>query len=214
MSGPTREVGRSGRVLSRRAGKTPGFRERRFHVGEDFYGQGRFDEAAAEFRAFIKQDPDGSAAHFELGQTSTNLEKFDEAIAEFREVIRLEPESVGAHISLAQLLTSLGRSREAAESFKQALIHEPSAAMAHQYLMILLAQACQVGVAIEHGKEGSCFGARGRSKPTLNLGLFRVAQRRYEGIVELRAAQKLQPDDPRPAPQIQQAEAALRRLGR
>ncbi|MBS0262641.1 MAG: hypothetical protein JSS02_11875, partial [Planctomycetes bacterium] len=41
-----------------------------------------------------------------------------------------------------------------------------------------------------------------------NLGILLIAQRQVTaGIEELRAAQKLRPDDPRPAQQIQQAES-------
>jgi hypothetical protein len=45
-----------------------------------------------------------------------------------------------------------------------------------------------------------------------NLGLFLVMQAQYsEGLSQLRAAQKLRPDDPRPMLQIQQAEEAMRK---
>jgi len=77
--------------------------------------------------------------------------------------------------------------------------------------MIALAQSGRTVGAIEHGRKAVALEPDSFEK-RFNLGILFVTQRRYaEGISELREAQRLSPDDPRPLPQIQQAETALKK---
>ena len=88
---------------------------------------------------------------------------------------------------------------------------EPNSAAAHANLFLALAQTRQTAKAIAHGRaavalDPNSFDTR------YNVGLFLVMQAQYsEGLSQLRAAQKLRPDDPRPMLQIQQAEEAMRK---
>jgi arylsulfatase A-like enzyme/predicted Zn-dependent protease len=194
--------------------KRPDFVGAHFTLGKILSSQGHFEQAVVEFREFIKQDPDAAPVHFELAQALTNMEDFEEAIVEYREAIRISPEFVVANVHLGQLLATRGRSIEAADCFEQALKYDPGQAVARANLMTILVQTGQADKAIDHGRKAveldpASFEAR------FNLGILLVAQRRYrDGIAELREAQKLRPDDPRPLAQIQRAEAALKKVAR
>ena len=188
----------------------PDFVKARLNLGKVFSSLGRFEDAVVEFREFLNENPDAAPCHFELAQALEKLEQYENAVSEYREAVRISPEFFVANIHLGQLLSALKRPQEAAACFEGALEYAPRSASAHANLMLVLAQMGQYDRAIEHGRtavalEPTSFDAR------YNLGILLVAQKRYqEGLSELREAQKLRPDDPRPAQQIQQAEAGLR----
>lgn len=190
--------------------KRPDFTKAHFNLGKVFSRQERFADAVAEFRAFLEHNPDAAPAHFELGQALVSLQEFDEAVAEYREAVRISPGFFVANIQLGQLLAALKRPQEAAACFEQAILYAPRSATAHANLMAVLAQTGQLEKAVEHGRtavvlEPNSFDAR------FNLGLLLVAQERFaDGLMELREAQKLRPDDPRPRQEIERAEAALK----
>jgi arylsulfatase A-like enzyme/tetratricopeptide (TPR) repeat protein len=187
----------------------PDFVKARLNLGKVFSSLGRFEDAVVEFREFIEQNPDAAPCHFELAQAQEKLERYEEAVSEYREAVRISPEFFVANIHLGQLLTTLKRPQEAAACFEEALEYAPRSASAHANLMIVLAQTGRHDQAIEHGKtavalEPTSFDAR------FNLGILLVAQGQYaDGMAELREAQRLRPDDPRPRQQIERAEAAL-----
>ena len=190
--------------------KRPEFSAVRFKLGKILSGQGQFEQAVAEFRELNKQPPDTATGHFELAEALAKLRKFEEAISEYRRAIQLSPEFVLANMNLGQLLTAIQRPKEAADCFEQAIKYAPGAADAHAYLMIALSQTGSSAKAIEHGKQAVALQPDSFEK-RFNLGILFVTQRRYtEGIAELREAQRLSPNDPRPLQQIQQAEAALK----
>jgi arylsulfatase A-like enzyme/predicted Zn-dependent protease len=194
--------------------KRPDFIGARFSLGKILSQQGEFEQAESEFRAFIKQNPEAEAAQFELGQTLAKMERFDEAIAAYREAVRLAPEFAAANVHLGELLVARGQPKEAAACFEQALEQDPGSFVTRINLMSLLVRLGQSDKAIAVGKKGvelepDSFEAR------FNLGILLIAQRRFiDGISELREAQRLRPDDPRPTQQIRNAESLLKRAGR
>ena len=67
-------------------------------------GQGKLDEAIAEYREAIRLKPDYAEAHDNLGIALEARAKLDEAIAAYREAIRLKPDYAEAHCNLGILL--------------------------------------------------------------------------------------------------------------
>ena len=184
----------------------PDFTIVRHKLGRICASQGDFEQAAIEFSEYLHEYPGSAPDHFELGSALIQLQKFDEAISEFREAIRLAPKFVSAHISLGQLLTSLQRPNEALECYEQAVQANPDSADAHAYLFLTLAQAGQVGKALTHANQAISL-APDSFETRFNLGIFLISQRRIpEGISQLRIAQELRPDDPRPTQAIRQTE--------
>ena len=55
------------------------------------FGEGKVDDAIAEYRAALRLDPDSPEAHLNLGIALVVKGKLDEAIAEFREAFRSSP---------------------------------------------------------------------------------------------------------------------------
>ncbi len=181
------------------------------HLGDVYFKQGNFEEAASEYREVLKLEPDGAHFYFGLAQTLKRLGKIDEAIAAFREAIRSDPGFVIAHFQLGLLLTNLQRPLEAVKCFELAVKNDPRFAMGYTYLANTLLQLGDLKRANESAQKAvelqpQLFEAR------LTLGLTLASQQRYaEGVEQLRIAQKLRPDDPRPTERIRQIEASLRK---
>ncbi len=191
----------------------PDYAKTRLTLGKILSSQGHLEEAATEFREVIKEEPETAPPHFELGQVLVNQQKFEEAVREYREAIQIAPEFVLAHLQLGQLLMRFNRFKEAASCFERAIKFEPDSADAQANLMFVCVQMGDFAKAIGYGQKAVAL------NPTsfdtrFNLGLLLTTQRRYEeGIAQLREAQMLRPDDPRPRQQIQQAEAARKQAG-
>ncbi len=108
----------------------------------------------------------------------------------------------------------LRRPGEAVGYLEKALDDDPNNVAAQENLMMVLAQTGQIGRAIQTGKQAVTLSPNS-FEIRFNLGLMLIQNRQYaDGVVQLREAQRIRPDDPRPAQQIQQAEAAMRQSGR
>jgi arylsulfatase A-like enzyme/predicted Zn-dependent protease len=189
--------------------KRPDFERARFSLAKVLVGLRRHDEAVEQLREYIKANPAAAAGHLELAHVLTQQQKLDEASTAYRKALQLAPDLVPAHLALGQLFMMQRRPNEAAACFLQAVKYAPRAAIAHQNLMMALAQMGQANPAIEHGKRAAAL-EPDSFEVRFNLGVLLVSQRRLaEGIAELREAQKLRPEDPRPSQHIQRAEAAF-----
>jgi arylsulfatase A-like enzyme/Tfp pilus assembly protein PilF len=183
-------------------------------LGKIYSRQGHLDQAVVEFSEFLQVVPESASCHFELGLALTQLQKFNEAIAQFREAIRISPEFVVANVALGQLLLNLKQPHPAQKCFEQAIAYDPSSVVAHANLFLVLAQTGQNNRALEQGARAIALDPNSFEN-RYNFGAFLVAQQLYsDGISQLREAQKLRPDDPRPLQQIQQAQEAMKRSGR
>lgn len=193
-------------VLSQRAD----FAVAHHKLGRIYSSQGDFENAVIEFSEYLQQIPDSAPDHYELGMALIQLQKTDQAIAEFREALQLAPEFVTANLALGQLLLSLHRPKEAIECFEHALQYDPKSANAHAYLFLALAQTQQFNQALVHANQAIALEPNS-FEHRFNLGAFLINQRLFaEGISQLRVAQKLKPDDPRPAQLIRQVEASIK----
>ncbi len=183
----------------------------RLKLGKVLSDLGRFEESAAEYREFLKDHPDSAATFLELAQALTQLRNYDEAIEACRDAIRIAPDFVPARLQMGRLFVSLQRLKEAEACFTQALEVDPGSVDLRSHLLMVLVQTSQFDKALREGRRlvvlaPKSFDAR------YNMGVVLLATKRYrEAISELQIAQRLRPDDPRPAQQIQQAEAAIQR---
>jgi len=86
-------------------------------LGSELYDRGRFDEAIAELREFLRRDPlrlDMLAAHNVMGLSLASQGKLAEAAGAFRSALTIEPRSVDLHGNLAYVLLVQNDSREPA----------------------------------------------------------------------------------------------------
>ncbi len=100
---------------------------------------GRIDEAIAEFRAAVKNNPHDAEAHGSLGAALAGLGRMDEAVAEFRAVLETNPHDAETRRNLGLALADLGRFDEAAAEFQEALKLNRRDAVAHGNLGAALA---------------------------------------------------------------------------
>jgi tetratricopeptide (TPR) repeat protein len=131
------------RVLAQQAEVTT-----QFHRAVVLQQQGKFSEAADEYRALLKQKPDYVEAQANLGVVLARLGKLDEAVQAYEAAYKLAP--------LAPILLNLGiayyragRFAKAVEVFPQFLAQQPNAIQAHQLYGLSLAALGKDAEAIE-----------------------------------------------------------------
>jgi len=91
---------------------------------------GRFDQAAAMYRALLKRSPQDADVHIGLGQALEGGGHGDEAEASFRQAAAAEPAFSGSYAVLATHLFERGRVEEAAAAFRKVTELVPSSANA------------------------------------------------------------------------------------
>jgi Tfp pilus assembly protein PilF len=146
-------------------------RNARLHYGlaTALKDQGRFAEAAQEYRAALAINPDYFAAHLNLGATLIMAgiparvdvdasrrppwPQADEAIAHLRAALSLDPDSAGAHYNLGIAFVYQGQLDEAARQYREAIRSDPDYADAHNNLGQLLTAQGQLDDAIQHLRE-------------------------------------------------------------
>jgi Tfp pilus assembly protein PilF len=146
-------------------------RNARLHYGlaSALKNQGRFAEAAQEYRAALAINPDYFAAHLNLGAVlmmegiPVRLDvgalgrppwtQADEAIAHLRAAVRLDPDSAGAHYNLGIAFVYQGQLDEAARQYREAIRSNPDYAEAHNNLGQVLTAQGQLDDAIQHLRE-------------------------------------------------------------
>ena len=98
-----------------------------------------YAEAAAEYSAALKLDPENVKAHFGLGNALREQGKLDEAAASYRVAIRLKPDFGPAHHNLAYIMIQQGNVDTAIAEGRESLRLQPDAAAVPGNLAWLLA---------------------------------------------------------------------------
>ncbi len=108
------------------------------NLGNALFGQGKLEEAIAEYRAALRLKRDYVEAHSNLGNVLWTQGKRQQSMAECREALRLKPDYAEAHNNLGLALCALGRHDEGIREFRQALRLKPDLASAHTNLGLAL----------------------------------------------------------------------------
>jgi tetratricopeptide (TPR) repeat protein len=74
---------------------------------------GDLEGAAAEYRQFLKINPEATAIHSNLGAALAGLGRFEEAIVEYKIALKQSPSLVEARLNLALCYYKMGRIRDA-----------------------------------------------------------------------------------------------------
>lgn len=102
--------------------------------GNHYFQQGKYAEAAIEFRGAIKYDPNSADAHYRLAITETKLGDWSYALRELERTVDLQPANVQAQLDLGNLVLA-GHDLERAGQIAFALIQsDPNNASAHSLL--------------------------------------------------------------------------------
>jgi len=104
---------------------------RHLQRGEGFLGEGRTDQAIAEFQTVIRRRPDFVRAHFNLARAYVMKGELSSAEAEYRRVIQMNPRSEAAFNNLGFVLLEEKKFAEARQTFRDLLGLNASHADAH-----------------------------------------------------------------------------------
>lgn len=89
-------------------------------------GEGRFTEAADEWRAYLKKHPQSAEAYASLGFIESRQEHFKEAIPLYRKALSLNPSMTGIRLNLGLAYFKSGAMTEAIQTFTPLLKAYPA----------------------------------------------------------------------------------------
>jgi len=163
-------------------------------LGMEYYEQGKYDEAIAEFQRAIELDPDSSESHRNLGAAYLEQGKLDEAVASYEKAIELDPGFGEAYGDLAAAYIDLGKLAEAVAAGDKAIALAPEYANAHYNLGLTYANQGRFEKAITEYKEAIRINPDDAITHN-NLGIAYYEQgQTEEAIAEWEEAIKLDPD--------------------
>jgi uncharacterized protein (TIGR03032 family) len=111
-----------------------------FQRGNEFYKQGKLEEAIAAFRQCVALQPEFPNARYHLGVALGDSERYEEAGAYLEQVVQAEPEKAEAYNSLGYVSTCQRQLEKAIGYYERALELQPNYAQAHVNLGMSLLQ--------------------------------------------------------------------------
>ncbi|MGE5647418.1 MAG: tetratricopeptide repeat protein [Acidobacteriota bacterium] len=157
--------------------------------------QGRFAQAEAGLRAFLRAHPGNARARGLLGAALDSQQKFDEAEAVYKEALRLAPGSALLWNNYGNHLASRGDAEGARQAFERTLRIDPSHPNANLQLARLAVERRQGTAALEYLAR-----VRAQGNPAIELlraeALFR-ASRKTEALNAFDRLERAHDADPR-----------------
>jgi len=98
----------------------------RVFLGLSLLGQGKVEEALAEFETALRLDPEDAQAHFNVAVALARMGQREGVVPHLREAVRLEPTFSNARFNLANSLALRGKHEEAVENFQELLRQRPA----------------------------------------------------------------------------------------
>ncbi|PTX97684.1 tetratricopeptide repeat protein [Opitutus sp. ER46] len=130
--------------------RNPGAWLAHVNLGNEFFAQGRFDDAMPLYLQALQVRPNYAKAHFDLGTAWLAKRDAAHAIPEFETALRLDPRYTHAHHNLGTALALLERYPEAATHFTEAVRLDPRFVDAHRNLGFVLLMLNQPARAERH----------------------------------------------------------------
>ena len=152
-------------------------KQKSFDSGEDFFAQGKYSEAAAQYSEAIKVDPSFVQAHYKLSQAYLRMRDSNNALQELKRTVALDPTNYRAHTDLANLEIA---SRNP-DNLKDAKIHldllrvkQPNTPETHQAWATYDASQNDLKSAIAESEQTIALNPN-RADSYLQLALFQLA---------------------------------------
>jgi tetratricopeptide (TPR) repeat protein len=122
--------------------------EARGQLADASFGEGSFEQAAAEYRAYLQSRPDDlwSLTHFGIALIESG--KLEEAIESFRHAVTVDPTNADVQRNLANALFDSGDVGEARQHAERVVALRPSDAAAHDLLGRTLAAEGKLDAAL------------------------------------------------------------------
>jgi len=133
--------------------KVPDSALARSNFGSALVGEGRWDEAAHEFRAAFPLDPDLADPHNNLGVYLNRQGRFAEAVEQFKIAVRIKPTYAIAYYNLGLAFYSLGKFQDAVNAFDNSLRLDSGSAEVHNNMGAALLQLGRLEQAAEQFRE-------------------------------------------------------------
>ncbi|HKQ61199.1 MAG TPA: tetratricopeptide repeat protein [Candidatus Polarisedimenticolaceae bacterium] len=156
-------------------------------------GQGRLDEAIAQYREALRLAPHSVFAHQHLGGLLAARGEADGAVHEFREVLQYARPNADVLADLGLALTQLRQLDEAETRFRQALQLAPDHLQAHRGIAVVLGRAGRTDEAIAHQRRAVELDPQDATAHANLASLLMNQAKDAEAEVELRAALQLDP---------------------
>jgi tetratricopeptide (TPR) repeat protein len=99
-----------------------------FDGGLALAGQGKYEEAVAEFKKALEKDADQPYIQANMADALTKAGKNEEALAAYQKAITLKPDDAAMYTNMGVLLGKMGKTAESQEAFKKAASMNPGAA--------------------------------------------------------------------------------------
>ena len=90
--------------------------EDHYYTGIDLFGEGKFDEAIAQYRRALELDPKFTDALHGLAQASYAKDDFDAAIAAAHRVLEIDPDDILAWTAISRSYQRKGMVPQAEEA--------------------------------------------------------------------------------------------------
>lgn len=94
--------------------------EDHYYAGIDLFGEGRLDEAVAEYERALALDPNFADALHGLAQAYHAKQDFDRAIESARRILALDPDDILAWTAISRAYQRQGKIPEAEEAGNKA----------------------------------------------------------------------------------------------
>lgn len=110
---PPGSIELSSAAMQKEVEKNPDDLDAHFTLGTTYFLEGKYLEAAEQYKIVAEKKPDDAEALDKMGMAYTAANKFDEAADAFRRALRLRPKSAYLHQALADVYEKAGKSAEA-----------------------------------------------------------------------------------------------------
>jgi len=153
------------------------------NAGVEFISQGKYKEAAKEFRKVLELDPEFNIARYNLGLSLYNTGRTEEAIAEFKKLTEKSPYFVNAHYNLGTIYLRQKMYKEALERLQKVAELKPDHAEARFNLGFIYYKQGKLDEAIVEYEEGLSVepdNLRGH----LSLGYIYDKKKMYDKAIE------------------------------
>ncbi len=89
-------------------------------LGNAYYDQQKYDEAAAQYERYLAKHPDDPGTRTDLATTYLYQRQFDRAVAAYQSVIKAHPDFLQAHFNLGLAYEAMGKRDQALASLATA----------------------------------------------------------------------------------------------
>ncbi len=157
--------------------------------------QGRLDEAAADYRALLADNPRDADSAYALGLVQLAQNRPADAVASFRIALALQPDAAGLALTLAEVLAATGGGDEAVRLGEAALAQHPDDASLHSRHAQILLQLGRTADALNHAGRAAALAGETPAALAHYAEMLRRVGRTTEAVTQLRRAVAAAPED-------------------